>query len=158
MNSTGGSDEIPGWNIDNQIKGGTQMSKTVADFAFRSELALPYEEAVEHVIAALKEEGFGVLTEVDVQATLKQKLDADFRKYTILGACNPSLAQKALQEELEIGLLLPCNVIVYESDGGSVVSIVDPISILGMVENPDLEPIANDARSRLRRVSEALSN
>jgi uncharacterized protein (DUF302 family) len=134
------------------------VSKSISDYAYRSELSLPFEAAVEQVIAALEEEGFGVLTEVDVQATLKKKLDADFRKYTILGACNPSLAQKALQEELEIGLLLPCNVIVYESDDGSVVSIVDPVSMLGMVESPGLEPIANDARSRLRRVSEALSN
>jgi len=133
------------------------MMKTITDYAYRTELALPYEEAVEQVIAALKEEGFGVLTEIDVKATLKKKLDVDFRKYTILGACNPPLAQKALQEELEIGLLLPCNVIVYESDGGSVVSIVDPISMLGIVENPGLEPIANEAQSRLRKVYETLS-
>jgi len=133
------------------------MTKTITDYAYRTELSLPYEEAVEHVIAALKEEGFSVLTEIDVKATLNKKLDADFRKYTILGACNPPLAQRALQEELEIGLLLPCNVIVYESDGGSVVSIVDPLSMLGIVENPGLEPIANEARSRLCRVYESLS-
>ncbi|MGD8794579.1 MAG: DUF302 domain-containing protein [Anaerolineae bacterium] len=106
---------------------------------------------------ALKQEGFGVLTEIDVKATLKQKLDADFRKYTILGACNPPLAHRALRTELEIGLMLPCNVIVYEKEGGSsVVSIVDPISMLGVVESPELEPVADEARARLRRVAEAL--
>jgi uncharacterized protein (DUF302 family) len=134
-----------------------KMTKNITELAYRTELTVPYEAAVERVTNALKEEGFGVLTEVDVKATLKKKLDADFRKYTILGACNPQLAKQALQEELEIGLLLPCNVIVYEADGGSVVSIVDPISMLGIVENPGLEPIAEDARSRLRRVYEALS-
>ncbi len=133
------------------------MTKTITDYAYRTELSLPYEKAVEQVIAALKEEGFGVLTEIDVKATLKKKLDADFRKYTILGACNPPLAHRALQEELEIGLLLPCNVIVYESDGGSVVSIVDPVSMLSIVENPGLEPIVNEAQSRLRKVYESLS-
>jgi uncharacterized protein (DUF302 family) len=132
------------------------MTKTITDYAYRTVLTLPYEKAVEQVIVALKEEGFGVLTEIDVKATLKKKLDADFRRYTILGACNPPLAQKALQEELEIGLLLPCNVIVYESDGGSVVSIVDPISMLGVVENPGLEPIAREAQSRLKRVNDSL--
>lgn len=132
------------------------MTKTITDYAYRTVLTLPYEKAVEQVIVALKEEGFGVLTEIDVKATLKKKLDADFRRYTILGACNPPLAQKALQEELEIGLLLPCNVIVYESDGGSVVSIVDPISMLGVVENPGLEPIAREAQSRLKRVHDSL--
>ena len=105
---------------------------------------------------ALKNEGFGVLTEIDVQATLKQKLDADFLKYVILGACNPSLAHQALNTELEIGLLLPCNVIVYEDDGGSVVSIVDPLSMLGVVDSPDLDPVAQEARTRLLRVMDAV--
>lgn len=124
----------------------------------RAKLDMSYETAVERTAAALKEEGFGILTEIDVKATLKQKLDADFRKYVILGACNPSLAHRALSTDLEIGLLLPCNVIVYEEDGGSVVSIVDPISMLGVVENPDLEPVAQEARARLQRVIEALSD
>lgn len=134
------------------------MTKTITDYAFRTRLDLPYEQAVEKVTAALKDQGFGVLTEIDVKATLKKKLDADFRKYVILGACNPPLAHQALNTELEIGLLLPCNVIVYEEDGGSVVSIVDPISMLGVVENPALDPIAQKARTRLQRVIEALSN
>ena len=105
----------------------------------------------------MKEEGFGILTEIDVQETLKKKLDVNFRKYVILGACNPPLAYQALQTELEIGLLLPCNVIVYEEDGGSVVSIVDPIAMLGVVENPALDPVAQEAQTRLQRVIETLS-
>ncbi len=134
------------------------MTKTITDYAFRTQLDLPYEQAVEKVTAALKDEGFGVLTEIDVKATLKKKLDADFRRYVILGACNPPLAHQALQAELEIGLLLPCNVIVYEENGGSVVSIVDPISMLGVVENPALNPVAEEARTRLQRVLDALSH
>ena len=132
------------------------MTKNVIDYAFRTRLDLPYEQAVERVVAALKEEGFGVLTEIDVQATLKKKLNTDFRQYAILGACNPPLAHRALSTDLELGLLLPCNVIVYEEDGGSQVSIVDPISMLGVVENPELEPVASEARTRLRRVLETL--
>lgn len=132
------------------------MTNAVADYAYRTKLDLPYEQAIEKVTGALKEEGFGVLTEIDVKATLKKKLDADFRKYVILGACNPPLAHRALSTELEIGLLLPCNVIVYDEGGGSVVSIVDPISMLGVVENPELEPVAQEARTRLKRVIEAV--
>ncbi len=134
------------------------MAKTITEYAFRTKLNLPYEQAVEKVVGALKKEGFGVLTEIDVKATLKKKLDIDFRRYVILGACNPSLAHQALNTELEIGLLLPCNVIVYEEDGGSVVSIVDPISMLGVVENPDLDSIAREARARLQRVIEAVQD
>ena len=127
------------------------------EYGFRTTLNVPYEEAIEKTTAALKEEGFGILTEIDVKATLKKKLDADFRRYIILGACNPKLAYQALQNELEIGLLLPCNVIVYETDEGqSVISIVDPLSMLGVVENPKLDPIAQEARTRLQRLIEAL--
>jgi uncharacterized protein (DUF302 family) len=132
------------------------MANEIKDLALRIRLEMPYEEAMARVTAALKEEGFGVLTEIDVKATLKQKLDADFRKYAILGACNPPLAYKALGTELEIGLLLPCNVIVYEEDGDSVVSIVDPISMLGVVDSPELKPVADEARARLGRVAKAL--
>ena len=136
------------------------MTETTTDYAFRTHVALPYEAAIESVTAALKEEGFGVLTEIDVKATLKKKLDADFRRYVILGACNPPLAYQALNTELEIGLLLPCNVIVYEDDEqrGSVVSIVDPISMLGMVINPRLDTVAMEAGSRLQRVLAAIGN
>jgi uncharacterized protein (DUF302 family) len=129
---------------------------TIEDLGLTTTLDLPYEQAIERVVEALKGEGFGVLTEIDVKATLKKKLDADFRRYVILGACNPPLAHQALQTELGLGLLLPCNVIVYEEGAGSVVSLVDPISMLGVVENPDLEPVATEARARLQRVAEAL--
>lgn len=122
----------------------------------RAKLDMSYEAAVERTTAALKEEGFGILTEIDVKATLKEKLDADFRKYVILGACNPSLAHRALSTDLEIGLFLPCNVIVYEEDGGSVVAIVDPLLMLDVMENPDLDPVAQEARARLQWVVEAL--
>jgi uncharacterized protein (DUF302 family) len=128
------------------------------DYGFRARLNIPYEEAIDKATAALKEEGFGVLTEIDVKATLKKKLDADFRRYIILGACNPNLAYQALQNELEIGLLLPCNVIVYETDEGqSVVSIVDPISMLGVVEKEELQGVANEAKARLSRVVKKLA-
>ena len=127
------------------------------DYAFRTKLELPYEQAREKVTAALKQEGFGVLTEIDVKATLKQKIDVEFRQYAILGACNPPLAHRALTADLDIGLLLPCNVILYEEDGGSVVSIVDPISMLSIVDNPELQAVADEARARLERVARALA-
>ena len=132
------------------------MTGTITDDTLRARLNLPYTQAVEQATLALKAEGFGILTEIDVQATLKQKLDADFRKYVILGACNPALAHQALNAELEIGLLLPCNVVVYEDDGGSVVSIVDPITMLNVTGKLALETVAHEARSRLERVITAL--
>jgi uncharacterized protein (DUF302 family) len=132
------------------------MAKPVADYALRTRPALPPEDAVEKVVTALKEEGFGVLTEVDVKATVKEKLNVDFRKYVIMGACNPPLAHQALSTDLDIGLLLPCNVIVYEDAGESVVAVLDPISMLDVVENPDLDPVAEEAHGRLKRVAKAL--
>ena len=122
-------------------------------YGLRVEIPVSYERAVEQATAALKEEGFGVLTTIDVQQTLKQKLDRDFRKYVILGACNPPLADRALHAELEVGLLLPCNVIVYEaSPGRSVVSAMDPMAALGIVgDNSELQAVAKDADARLRR-------
>jgi uncharacterized protein (DUF302 family) len=129
------------------------------DLGLRVTLDLPYEEAIEKATAALKEEGFGVLTEIDVKATLKKKLDADFRRYVILGACNPNLAYQALQNELEIGLLLPCNAIVYETDEGqSVVGIVDPLSMMGVVDSEALQEVANQANARLNRVIDRLKS
>ena len=125
--------------------------------ALRTKLAVPYDQAIERVTAELKAEGFGVLTEIDVKATLKKKLDVDFCRYAILGACNPPLAHRALSTTLDIGLLLPCNVIVYEDDGGSAIAILDPLAMLGIVDNPSLEPVAQEARARLQRVIEALS-
>jgi uncharacterized protein (DUF302 family) len=105
---------------------------------------------------ALKDQGFGVLTEIDVQATLKKKLGADFRPYVILGACNPQLAQRALAGDLGIGLLLPCNVVLWGEEDGTVVSIADPRSMFQIVNDPRLEPIAEEAERRLRGTFEAL--
>jgi len=125
------------------------------------EVALAYEAAVERTAEVLKHEGFGILTTIDVKQTLKQKLDKDFRKYTILGACNPPLAHRALQAELEVGLLLPCNVIVYESEteGRSVVSALAPMAALGIVGgNPGLKDVAREADERLRRALKTLED
>jgi len=134
------------------------MTGTITDDTLRARLDLPYAQAIEQVTAVLKEQGFGVLTVIDVQATLKQKLGVDFRKYVILGACNPPLAHQALTTELEIGLLLPCNVVVYEENGGSVVAIADPIAMMEVAGNPALDAIAGEARTRLQQVIEALGN
>ena len=122
-------------------------------YGLRVEIPLAYEQAVERTTEALKAEGFGVLTTIDVKHTLKQKLDREFRKYVILGACNPPLADRALHAELEIGLLLPCNVIVYETEPGrSVIAAMAPIAALGIVgENADLQSVAGEADQRLRR-------
>lgn len=128
-----------------------------SNYSFQVRLDLPYEDAVDRTTAALKAQGFGVLTEIDVKATLKQKLGADFRKYVILGACNPPLAHRALSMDLSVGLLLPCNVVVYEDDGGSVVSILDPMAMLGVAHKPELEWVAQEARTRLEQVVKALA-
>ena len=127
-------------------------------YGLRVVIPLNYERAVEAATTALKAEGFGVLTTIDVRQTLKQKLDRDFRKYVILGACNPPLAERALHAELEIGLLLPCNVIVYEAaPGRSVVAAMAPLAALGIVgENAELQAVAKDADARLRRALMAL--
>jgi len=123
-------------------------------YGLRVELPVPFEEAIDRATTALKAEGFGVLTSIDVKDTLKKKLDAEFRKYTILGACNPPLAHRALQAELEVGLLLPCNVVVYETGPRtSVVSAMDPMMMVSVVgENAELAAVAKDADARLRRV------
>lgn len=126
-------------------------------YGIRKQLDIPYEQAVEKTTAALKDEGFGVLTEIDVKATLKAKLGADFQRYVILGACNPPLAHQALQSELEIGLMLPCNVIVYEAqEGGSVVSAINPMTALGVVDNPTLLGVAEQVTEKIQRVIESL--
>jgi uncharacterized protein (DUF302 family) len=118
-----------------------------------------FDEALTRVTAALKVEGFGVLTEIDVKETLKKKLDVDFRPYKILGACNPPLAYRALSTVPEVGLLLPCNVTVsYVADNVTEVAIVDPLSMLGFVQHPDLEPVAAEASARLDRVAKALQS
>lgn len=122
------------------------------------EVGLPYEQAIERTTEELKQEGFGILTTIDVQATLKQKLDKDFRKYIILGACNPALAFRAFEAELEIGILLPCNVIVYETEPGrSAVAAMAPIAAMGMVGgNPALKDVAREADEKLRRALKAI--
>lgn len=127
-------------------------------YGLRVELDLPYERAVEETAAALKLQGFGVLTSIDVRQTLKQKLERDFRKYVILGACNPLLADRALHAELEVGLLLPCNVIVYElSPDRSAVAAMAPLSALGIVgDHPQLLEVAKEADVRLRSALSAL--
>lgn len=117
---------------------------------------LPYAEAVERTRAALQAEGFGVLCEIDIKKKLKEKLGVDFQNYVILGACNPPLAYETLQREINIGLLLPCNVIVYESDGRTVVSAVDAAKMLSVVGNPELEPTAKQVNEKLRRVIDTL--
>ena len=127
-------------------------------YGLRVEIPVDYERAVEQATAALKEQGFGVLTTIDVQQMLKQKLGRDFRKYVILGACNPPLADRALHAELEVGLLLPCNVVVYEvSPGRSVVSAMAPMAALGIVgDNKELQTVAKEADARLRGALSAL--
>ncbi len=116
-----------------------------------------FDDALAQATAALKVEGFGVLTEIDVKDTLKQKLDVDYRPYKILGACNPALAYRALSAAPEAGLLLPCNVtIAYVADNVTEVAIVDPVSMLGFVNHPELEPVAAEAHARLDRAAAAL--
>lgn len=118
---------------------------------------LPYADAVARIKATLKDEGFGLLTEIDVQATLREKIGAEFRAYTILDACNPGLAHRALKTSLEVGALLPCNVLVYEDDGGgSTVSIFDPATGMSVVAVEGLDAIAAEARERLSRALAAV--
>ncbi len=127
-------------------------------YGFGATLDIPFEEAVDRTCDVLKSEGFGVLSTIDVRQTMKEKLEIEFEPYVILGACNHQLAYRALQAEHDLGLLLPCNVIVHEHDGMSVVSIVDPAQMLGVVgQNPELQAVAKEAGVRLRRVVAVLS-
>jgi uncharacterized protein (DUF302 family) len=126
-------------------------------YGIRVELPIAYEDAIEKTTAALQAEGFGVLTSIDVKQTIRQKLDKDFRKYVILGACNPPIAYRALTAETEIGLLLPCNLIVYETGPGqSVVAAVAPLVTMGRVGNEALAPIGTEVDAKLRRVMASL--
>lgn len=128
------------------------------DTGIRATLNLPYDEAVLKTTAALKAEGFGVLTQIDIKATLKEKINADFRRYVILGACNPVLAHRALSANLNVGLMLPCNITVYEEGTGSVVTAVDPAEILGSLgADPAAREVAMEAGTRLRRVIASLA-
>lgn len=126
-------------------------------YGFTKKTALSFDDAITNVTDELKKEGFGILTEIDVTATLKKKLDVDFKPYRILGACNPPYAHKALQSEEEIGLMLPCNVIVYVNDAGeTMVSAIDPIASMAAVKNEKLMPVAEEIREKLKRVIDAL--
>ncbi|HEX9279359.1 MAG TPA: DUF302 domain-containing protein [Gemmatimonadales bacterium] len=130
---------------------------TETRYGIGKSVALPYEQAIERTRDALQREGFGILTEIDVKATLKKKLDVDFRKYVILGACNPPLAYQGFQAEPDIGLLLPCNVIVYEEDPArSRVAMLDPLVQLSITGRKDIEPLAREARERLERALAAI--
>lgn len=127
-----------------------------SEYGYSKTVGLPYREAVEKVRVALQKEGFGVLSEIDIKEKLKEKLDVDFGNYVILGACNPPLAYKSLQQEIGIGLLLPCNVIVYESDDAekSVVAAIDAKTMLAVVggRNTILDEVANEVNQKLERV------
>ena len=128
-------------------------------YAYKTVVNLSYAEAIQKVAEELKKEGFGILTEIDVKETFKKKLDVDFRKYKILGACNPPNAYKALQAETDIGLMLPCNVIVYEAEGGAtVVAAVDPVASMSAVGNPVFQSTALEIRSKFQHAIEAMEN
>lgn len=127
------------------------------EYGFGIDLRMPYEQAITAVTEALKAEGFGVLTTIDVQRTLHEKLGAEMEQYAILGACNPPLAHRALTADRNIGLLLPCNVVVRATDTGSRVDIADPQAMMGIVGNDALDSVATDARQRLQRVVEGLA-
>ncbi|MFZ0455710.1 MAG: DUF302 domain-containing protein [Ignavibacteriaceae bacterium] len=125
-------------------------------YYFSKKSALGFTEAIEKVTEALKNEGFGILTEIDVKETLKKKLDVDFRPYRILGACNPPFAYKALQVEDKVGIMLPCNVIVQEKENGVEIAAVDPVASMQAIDNPKLSEIAGEIRKRLHRVIDSL--
>lgn len=127
-------------------------------YGFKKTLIATVDQADARVREELKKEGFGVLTEIDVKSTLKERLGVDFRPYRILGACNPPLAHRAMSEEADIGLLLPCNVIVYEGEkaGTAVVAILDPVKQLAVAGRADMEPLAEEVRERMKRVLDAL--
>ncbi|ADB63042.1 protein of unknown function DUF302 (plasmid) [Haloterrigena turkmenica DSM 5511] len=125
-------------------------------YTLRTQVDGEFDDVVEKTIDALEDEGFGVLCDIDVQETLKKKLDEDFRQYRILGACNPQLAHQGLEHDLELGTLLPCNVVVYDDDDGVVVTAVDPQRLIGVADDDELDPIGDDAYERFEQVLESL--
>lgn len=128
-------------------------------YGFTVKVSGSFDAVVDKTVEALKTEGFGVLTEIDVKATLKKKLDIDKRPYKILGACNPQLANQALDAEPDIGLLLPCNVIVREDESGEIiVGFMDPAAVLGLVQRDDIAPLAMEVRGRLERIRDLLAS
>ncbi len=129
----------------------------MAEYGIEKTLNCTYDEAVAKAREELAKEGFGILTEIDVKTTLKAKLDEDFRNYIILGACNPPFALKAFNLEIDIGLFLPCNVIVYEKDDGSItVSAIDPLVMMSMIDTPGLAELAGEVKEKLQNVIDAL--
>ena len=133
------------------------MSQINTGYRFTTELNASFEESVPRVKEALKNEGFGVLFEIDMQRTLKKKLGIDFRPYLVIGACNPPFAKEALQAETEVGLLLPCHVIIYQDGDKTIVSTVDPVASLGLAHNPALDSVAEGVKARFQRVLAALN-
>ena len=127
------------------------------DIGIRTPLKVSFEQAIQATMNALKTEGFGVLTQIDVRTTLKEKIDVDFRRYVILGACNPILAHRALSANPDVGLLLPCNVTVQEVNNEIIVTVVDPLQMLGaLIEEPAIQAVAIEARTKLERVISSL--
>ena len=134
------------------------MSIEQTRYGLRVEVSRGFDETVQAATESLKAQGFGILTTIEIDKALKEKIGAEFRRYTILGACNPPLALRALTAELEIGLLLPCNVVVYERDGGgAVVAAMAPLPTIGVVGNDALQPVATEADARLRKALEAVA-
>jgi len=135
---------------------GSESRSAVIPYGYGKTLDLPYPRAVERAREALKAEGFGVLCEIDIKEKLREKLGVDFRNYVILGACNPPLAYQTLQRELNVGLLLPCNVVVYEDGGRCVVAAIDAVKMMSVVDNPEVGPTAGQVNEKLRRVIDSL--
>jgi uncharacterized protein (DUF302 family) len=134
----------------------TNVKATRDSYGIRRVVGTPFDETLERTREVLKDAGFGVLTEIDMKAKLKEKLDKDFRNYVILGACNPGFAFEALEKDLDIGLLLPCNVVVYETDEGTVVSAIDPEKAMSIADVPGLETIASKVGAKLRSALESM--
>ena len=129
----------------------------VIDYGYVREVSLPFDAALFGIEAALKAEGFGVLCQIDIQAKLKEKLGVEFPRYVILGACNPPIAYQALQEEINLGLLLPCNAVVYEQEGRVMVGVVDAARMLSIVGKPAMEPMAKQVNEKLRRAVDSVA-